>query len=243
MRPGTYSVRLALALRPVLREAYGRAWPIALARCFVRARRLVLRTRWGTRRDEEARHVRALAVVPAACLELGTREGGRGAHVVNELSRAVLGVELARLEREAQLGRITDARERWHAFFECGLLHGLRSFDENECVSLHEDRFHVRVLRCLFTELAAETGVPELAEALCAAHEEFYASLLPAFEFQRARSNAGTAARGPWCCEYVWQRRTPAPRVAGSRAEGARAEHQAPAGPSDPPGAAAALSL
>ena len=237
MRVGVFSIRLALAVRPVLRAAYGRAWPVALARSLFRARRLVRRTRWGGRHDEEARHVRALAIVPAVCLELDARPGGPAAETVSGLIRAVLDVEGARLEREAGLARIRNARERWHAFFERGLVRGLRGFDESECLSLQEDRFHVRVFRCVFAELAQETGVPALAQALCAAHADSYARVFPAFAFHRNGSPAHTLAHGHSCCEYVWERRAALlPQEAEPRGTAAAADAAAqPATPDDPP--------
>ncbi len=200
-------LRIALETRSVLRRLYGRSWPLALARCLLRARGLAARTRWAGRRDEEARQVRVLALLPAFCLDLRDRLGERATEATRELTSAAFEAENARILAESGLSAIAEPRERWHAFFERVLVGGRRAFDETECLSLESERFHVRVFRCLFAEAAAEMGLPELARMACDLEVPFYERLLPTHEFHRNGTGANTLAYGHVCCEYVWESR------------------------------------
>jgi hypothetical protein len=207
------------ALRPVLRRPYGWRWPLALARCALRSRRLVRRTRWADRRDEEARYVRALALWPAVYLDLRGRLAEHTSGSVRELMAALFDVENERIARRARLFEIPDSRERWHVFFDRAILQGFGAFNENECLSVESDRFHFRVFRCVFAELATEVGVPELARMACDLNVAFYGRLLLPHEFHRNGSSRNTLAYGHPYCEYVWERRGATAARAGTEAE------------------------
>lgn len=195
------------AMRPGLRRAYGVTWPIALARCALRAGSLIRRTRWAGRKDAEARYVRTLALLPAICLDVRGRLGERGVEIMRELTTAVVEAENERIAREAGLFEITDPRERWHAYFDRAILQGAGAFNENECLSIDPDHFHYRVYRCVFAELTLATGVPELGRIVCDLDFSLQRRLFPAYEFHRGGLAQNTISYGHACCEYVWDRR------------------------------------
>lgn len=193
------------AMRPVLKRAYGWRWPMALVRALLSVPRLMSRTRWAGRKDAEARYVRTLAFLPALCLDLKRRLGDR-APVVN-LVAAVVNAAHEQASRTAGLHHLADPCERWHAYFDRMLVRGAGAYNENECVSLDPQRFHARVYRCVFAELAQETGVPELGGLVCDLDISFHQRLFPTFQFHRNGSVRNTLAHGGVCCEYVWERR------------------------------------
>jgi hypothetical protein len=203
-------VGLTRVARPALRRFHGRIWPLALARGVLRARSLVRATHWADRRDGEARHVRALALLPALCLDARERGGEAARSFVHDLAQAFVEAENGRIAQEAGLPGISDPRQRWHAFIERAVAQGIGAFNENEFLSVEADRYHLRIVRCVLAELASETGVPELARTTCDLSAAFHSRLLPSHEFSRGGSMRNTLAYGHPCCEYVWQRRDPA---------------------------------
>jgi hypothetical protein len=201
------------ALRPVLRRLYGRCWPLAFARAALRAPGLVRRSRWSGRRDDEARAVRALAILPAACLETRRRFPDRAEAVARELTEAVVGARNARAAEDGGLFRIADPRERWHAFFDTAVVRGPSAFNETECLAAEPTLFHVRVSRCLFADAMRELDAPELAQVACEANARFCAALLPTFGFEPR--DAPTIAQGGAWCDYVWRAHPTRDRVHG----------------------------
>jgi hypothetical protein len=200
-------VAFTRSARRVLREFYGRGWPLVLVRSLVRARRLIRTTSWAGRADREARLVRALALLPALCLDARERLGEAAPHYVRELATALVEAEIGRFAQEVGLSEIADPRERWHAFVGRAIADGLGAFNENEFLSVESDRYHLRVVRCLMADLARETDVPELGQALCDASAALHGRLLPTHEFSRGGSMRRTLAYGHPCCEHVWERR------------------------------------
>lgn len=196
-----------LAMRPVLRRAYGLTWPIALARCALNAGRLIRRTRWAGRGDAEARYARTLAILPAICLDMRRRMGERAWESMRDLATAVVEAENARAAQAAGLLNIADQRERWHAYFDRAIIQGVGAFNENECLAVEPGHFHYRVHRCVFAELARETGVPDLGRIVCDLDVPIHNRLFPAYEFHRQGSARNTLAYGHSCCEYVWDLR------------------------------------
>jgi hypothetical protein len=194
------------AMRGALRRFYGRSWPLAVFRSLRRSRKLIRSTRWAGRKDEESRFVRALAFFPALYFDACDRDAARALDLVREMMAAVLEAQHARLTRRARLSEMADPSARWHAFFGRAALEGLDAYNENECLSVEAERFHLRVQRCLSAELAEETGAPELGRLLCDVRARFCARLLPSHEFGRAGSSRHTLAHGHTCCEYVWER-------------------------------------
>jgi hypothetical protein len=233
------STRLLLRAFPCVRSGlarhYGWRWPLALARCGVRWRTLVGQTRWAGRDDEEARHVRALALIPAVYLILRERLGAAALEVTRELAAAVLAAANARLAREASWSELRDPRARWHAFFDRVVARGVGAFNESECLSVEVERFHLRVRRCVFADLARDIGLPELARMTCDLAVPFCRELLPSYEFRRNGSLESTLAYGHPHCDYLWEpkaatgddARAPALSTAVSRT----AEEQPAAGP------------
>jgi hypothetical protein len=195
-----------LAMRPTLRRAYGRSWPLALARAALRTGKLVQRTRWAGRNDAEASYVRTLALLAAICIDLRDRLGERAGEVMRELTTAIVEAENERVVREAGLFQISDPRQRWHAYFDRTIIHGVGKFNENECLLIDSDRIHYRVYRCVFAELAHDAGVPELGRIICDLDLPFHARLFPSFRFHRLGSARNTLAYEHACCEYVWDR-------------------------------------
>ncbi len=198
---------ILLAVRDVLRRSYGWRWPVALARCVLGARRLVRTTRWAIRKDEEARLVSALAIFPAIVLDARRHLGADAANVAGRLVRAALDAQSLRIATD--LASTGGARERWHAFADRAVLQGLGAFNETECLSVDGDRFHLRVHRCLYADLARDTGVPELAQALCDLGAAACGRLLASHEFHRNGPAQHTLAYGHAQCDYVWQARMP----------------------------------
>jgi L-2-amino-thiazoline-4-carboxylic acid hydrolase len=207
-------LRSVLAMRPVLRRVYGRAWLLALARCALHSRKLLQKTRWASRGDAEARYVRTLALLPAICIDMRTRLGERAQEAVREVVTAIVEAENEHIAHEAGLFEIPDERERWYAYFDRTIVHGAGAFNENECVSLEPDRFHYRVFRCVFADLARETGVPEFARIMCDLDIPFHNRVFPSYQFHRHGSPQNTLAYGHPHCEYVWDRRSETATVA-----------------------------
>jgi len=208
-------------LRTALRQFYGRAWPLALFRSFLRGRKLIRSTRWADGKDEESRFVGALAVLPALYFDACRRSGDGALDLLRAVIAALLEAQYQRLARRARLPEIADPSARWHAFFGHAALEGPDAFNENECLSVEAERFHLRVRRCLYAEFAEETGAPELGRLLCDVRAPLCARLLPSHEFSRAGSSRHTLAYGHPCCEYVWERSEAetlaAPRVASEQ--------------------------
>jgi hypothetical protein len=225
-------------LRGVLTRHYGWRWPLALARCALRWRTLVGQTRWAGRDDDEARHVRSLLLLPAVYLVLRERLGVSALAVTQELAGRVLAAANARLSREVPLSALGDPRARWHAFFDRAVARGVGAFNESECVSVEVERFHFRVRRCLFADLARDIGLPELARMTCDLAVPFCRELLPSYEFRRNGSLESTLAYGHPHCDYLWVPKAgevaeaPAPSTEARRP----AEEQIAAGPTPAPG-------
>jgi predicted ArsR family transcriptional regulator len=200
----TRTLLLALpALRRVLRRAYGWRWPLALLRCGLASRRLVRRSRWAVRQDVEARLAALLALLPAIVLDARRHEREDG--VPRALLDALLEPHLRRIV--AELAAIGGARERWHAFADRVVQQGIGAFNETEFVSVDDDRFELRVHRCLFAELARDAGVPKLGQELCRLGATLCAQVLPSHEFHRNGPAECTLAYGQDHCDYVWERR------------------------------------
>jgi hypothetical protein len=200
-------IGLVAAMRPALRRAYGLTWPFALVRCALHKQEIVRRTRWAGRKDAEARYVGTLALLPTIGIDLQRRLGERAWEVMRELTTAVVEAENARAARETGLLQIPDLCERWHAYFDRSIIHGVGAFNETECLAIQPDRFHYRVFRCVFAELARDAGVPELGRIVCDLDIPFHRRHFPAYEFHRGGSSRNTLAYGHACCEYVWERR------------------------------------
>ncbi len=205
MRPTT-TIRV---LRPWLRRAHGRTWPLALARHLLRSQRRVRRTPRARRRDDEAKCVRALALLPAIYLEWRERFPGPTTELMHGLLNAVLEAERGRVCHEPGFPEESAPRARWHAFFGRITSEGSAAFNEEECLSVQTERFHVRVRRCLFAELAQALGLPELARMACDANLSCCGRLLPGYEFHRNHSERQTLGYGFPYCDYVWEREEP----------------------------------
>ncbi len=215
----TSPVLRALPLvRAALAREYGWRWPLALARCAVRSRTLVRQTRWAGRHDEEARLVRALALIPAVYLTLRERSGARALAGTRELAAALLAAANERLARDAALSATAGARARWHAFFDHAVAHGVGAFNENECLSVEVERFHLRVRRCLFADMARDLGLPELARMACGLPVPYCRDLLPSHDFRRKGSLESTLAYGYPHCDYLWEPKDTATPCLGDRA-------------------------
>lgn len=196
-----------LATRHVLRHAYGWRWPLAIARSLGTAQRLRRGTRWAVRSDAEARLVRGLAVFPALLLDARRRLGSDAEGFARDLVRAALGFHGRRIADD--LAATAGAHERWHAFADRAVFQGMGAFNETECLSLDGGRFHLRVHRCLFADLARDAGVPELAQTLCDLGGAACGRLLSSHEFHRDGPACRTLAYGHGHCDYVWQERDP----------------------------------
>ncbi len=210
----TLLLRALPLLRVTLARHFGWRWPLALLRCFVRWRSLFAQTHWAGRSDDEARHVRALALIPAVYLVLRDRLGAEALAVTRQLATTILASENARIVREPSWAGLSDPRARWHAFFERAVARGVGAFNETECVSVDEERFHLRIRRCVFADLARDTGLPELARMTCDLAVPFCRDLLPAYDFRRNGSSESTLAYGHPHCDYLWEPKEAAPAVA-----------------------------
>ncbi len=206
-----------LATRHVLRRAYGWRWPLALARSLRTAHRLRRGTRWAVRSDAEARLVSGLAVFPALVLDARRLLGSDAERFAHDLVRAALDVQGRRIADD--LAATAGAHERWHAFADRAVFQGMGAFNETECLSLDGGRFHLRVHRCLFADLARDAGVPELAQTLCDLGSAACGRLLSSHEFHRDGPARRTLAYGHDHCDYVWQERDPAATQAARAAE------------------------
>ncbi len=195
------------AVWPVLWRAYGWRWPLALVRGLARSRALFRTTHWAVRTDAEARLVRGLTLLPALAHDLEASQGEKDKDVARSLVAAVLDVEARRVAHRAGLASIDDPAERWHAFYEHGIVQGPAGFNESACLSVEADRFHVRVRRCVFAELAREAGQGELGQMLCDLAAPVCARLLPSHDFHRNGPSRCTLAYGHTHCDYVWDRR------------------------------------
>jgi hypothetical protein len=195
------------AIRPVLQRYCGRSWPFVLGQALWRRRGLIRHTRWAERHDAEARFAQGLTLLPALAIVLGARLGARTPEALRELVLAALEGRRARAGSPRLPTGPADARACWHAHFDRGVLQGVGAFNETECLSLDIERFHVRVLRCLFSELALDLGLPELAQSACAASGVFNAQVLPGHDFHRGGSERHTLAYGHPFCDYVWELR------------------------------------
>jgi len=207
-------------VRAVLARHYGWRWPLAFARCAVRWRTLVRQTRWAGRHDDEAKHVRALALIPAVYLVLRERIGPPALDVARELASSILASASERLARDASWSALRDPRARWHAFFERTVARGVGAFNESECLSVEVERFHLRVRRCVFADLAGDIGLPELARMTCDLAVPFCRELLPSHNFRRNGSLESTLAYGHPHCDYLWEPKdAPAADLAASEVE------------------------
>jgi len=192
--------------RSILMRAYGRGWPLALLRALVRARRLFRRTRWWRRGDVESRCVRSLALWPALYLDLRDRRPARADQAMRDLMAAALRAETEDVARHARLSAIDDPAHRWHVFYDRGFLRGFGAFNESECLAVDADRFHVRVRRCLVTELACDAGVPELAQMFCDQRARLCRKIVPSYTFHAGAPSGTSPSERGTTCDYVWER-------------------------------------
>jgi hypothetical protein len=195
------------AARSVLRRGYGWRWPFALARCVRASRGLLRTTRWGVRSDAEARFVSVLTLFPAILLDARRHFGKDADGLARDLLKIVLDFQARRIA--ADLAATVGAHERWHAFADRAVLQGIGAFNETECLSVDGDRFHLRVHRCLFADLALDTGVLELAQILCDLGAAACGRLLSSYEFHRNGPAHETLAFRHTHCDYVWESREP----------------------------------
>jgi hypothetical protein len=231
-------LRCALpSLRAVLVRHYGWLWPLALVRCAVRWRTLFGQTRWAGRDDDEARQVRALALIPAVYLMLRERLGASALALTQELAAGVLAAANARLAREVTWPATGDPRARWHAFFDRAVARGVGAFNESECLSVDLERFQFRVRRCLFADIARDIGLPELARMTCDLAVPFCRELLPSYAFRRNGSPESTLAYGHPHCDYVWEPKDAAGAAASEPAPSTEASR-----PAEKPAAAGATA-